>query len=103
MYYVVKRMTTVTALLGAVNAFVTAIYFLSFSNSDMDTTMKITLAFLLITATLASLFLTIALRKLCEALELNFENDAENFRELRKKVEKLEENAEITKNILNNA
>ncbi|MBR3979202.1 MAG: hypothetical protein IKJ94_06230 [Oscillospiraceae bacterium] len=102
MYYATKRLTTVSALLGAVNAFVTAMYFLSYNTSSMSPTMKITVAFLLITATLTSLILTIALRKLCDALELNFENDAENMREIRQKIEKLEENAEITHKILNN-
>lgn len=103
MYYAAKRLTTVTALLSAVNIFVTAMYFLSFNNSDMNFTLKINIAFLMVTASLMSLFLTLALRKLCDALELNFEKDAENMRELRKKIEVLEENAEITQKILNNA
>ncbi len=95
MYYATKRMTTVTALLGAVNAFVTAMFFLSYKNSGMDITMKLTIAFLLITATLASLFLTIALRRLCDALELNFEREAEDTREIRKKIAKLEESVGV--------
>lgn len=99
MYYATKRLTTVTALLGAVNAFVTAMFFLSYNTSTMSSTMKITVAFLLITATLTSLFLTIALRGLCDALELNFEKDAENEREMRKRIEYLEENAEMKQKI----
>lgn len=99
MYYATKRLTTVTALLGAVNAFVTAMYFLSYNTTTMSSTMKITVAFLLITATLTSLFLTIALRGLCDALELNFEKDAENDREMRKRIEYLEENAEMKQKI----
>lgn len=103
MYYAAKRLTTVTALLSAVNIFVTAMYFLSFSGSEMSFTLKINIAFLLVTASLMSLFLTLGLRKLCDALELNFEKDAENMRELRKKIEVLEENAEIMKKTINNA
>lgn len=99
MYYATKRLTTVTALLGAINAFVTAMFFLSYNTSAMSSTMKITVAFLLITATLTSLFLTIALRGLCDALELNFEKDAENEREMRKRIEYLEENAEMKQKI----
>lgn len=99
MYYATKRLTTVTALLGAVNAFVTAMFFLSYNTSTMSSTMKITVAFLLITATLTSLFLTIALRGLCDALELNFEKDAENDCEMRKRIEYLEENAEMKQKI----
>ncbi len=91
MYYATKRLTTVTALLGAVNAFCTFLYFLSFPTSGLSITMKITIGFLLITATVGSLILTIALRGLCDALELNFEKESDDVRELRKKIEVLEE------------
>ena len=91
MYNTAKRLTAVTTLLGAVNAFATALYFLSFPDSDMSFAMKITIAFLLITATLTSLILTIALRGLCETLELDFERDAEEKRSLEKRIKFLEE------------
>ena len=91
MYYTTKRLTTVTALLGAVNAFCTFLYFLSFPVSSFSMAMKITIGFLLITATTASLFLTIALRGLCDTLELSFENEADNIQELRQRIKLLEE------------
>ena len=91
MYYATKRLTTVTALLGTVNAFCTGLYFLSFPTSNMNMTMKITIGFLLLTATVGSLILTIALRGLCDALELNFEKEADDIQEMRKKVKQLEE------------
>ncbi len=91
MYHAIKRLTTVTALLGAINALVTALYFLSFPTSNLSYTMKITLSFLLITATLTTLILTIALRRLCESLEMNFEREALRDSEVLKRIHILEE------------
>ena len=91
MYNYAKRLTTVTSLLGFINAFVVLMSAFFFPNSGLDLATVIMISIYLVTSSAILILLTVALRNLCDALDLNFVKDAENTRELQERVHILEE------------
>ena len=91
MYHHVKRLTTILSVVCFGHIFVTLMFAFYFPNSGLDmSTIIIFSVYLALTATILSV-LTFALRSLCDALELNFEKDADNVREIKKRLHILEE------------
>ena len=91
MYNFTKRLTTVTSLLSFINTFISLLFFFYFPNSGLDFSTIIMCTFFLLSSCSTLVVLTIALRGLCDALDLNFVKDADNIREIKQRIHILEE------------
>ena len=91
MYASVKKLYIVCGILTAVNIFTTILCLLAIPGFNLSFAFEFTVGTLLVTASLISLFLTIALRNLYDLLELDYENTASKLRELDKRVRQIEE------------
>ena len=90
MYHATKRLTTILSILCFGHIFVTIMFAFYFPGSGLDTsTIIIFSTYLVLNAVIFSI-LTYGLRTLCDALELNFEKDSENVREIKKHIQILE-------------
>ena len=92
MYHTTKRLTTILSILSFGHIFITIMFAFYFPGSGLDTsTIIIFSTYLDLTASILAT-LIFALRRLCDTLELNFEKDAENVREIKKRIQVLEAN-----------
>ncbi len=90
MYNHIKRLTTILSIMSFGHIFITLMFAFYFPGSGLDTsTIIIFSVYLVLTAAILAI-LTFALRGLCDALELNFEKDANNVREIKNRIHILE-------------
>lgn len=90
MYSTARGLSVISIILSVVNALATAMFFFYFSAEELGFAMTFTCSMYLITSTVVSLFLSIALRSLCK--DLNFESEAKatQAHQLSKRIKELE-------------
>lgn len=91
MYASVKKLSLVCGILTAVNIAMTILFIFAIPGFNLSFAFEFTVGTLLVSVTLISLFLTIALHNLCDILELDYESTAGKLSELEKKVRQMEE------------
>lgn len=91
MYGYTKRLTLYCGILTAFNILSTIMFFLFLANSELKFSLIFTAAIFLVTVSAFTLFMTIGIHRLCEILEMDYEDNIKRFHELSKKLAQLEE------------
>ena len=91
MYATVKRMASISAILCVLNIFAIIIFIMGANALEIPNySLKLGMLIYLFSSALISLLLTLALRSLCQSLELDTEGHTRKEREITEKIKDIE-------------
>ena len=91
MYGYTKRFTILCGIFTAFNILATAMLFLFLANAKLQFNLIFTIGILVVANAAFTLFMTMGIHRLCETLEMDYEDNVRRFHDMSKKIAELED------------
>lgn len=91
MYSYTKRFSLFCGIFTAFTILATAMLFLFLANAGLNFNLIFTIGIFIVAVSGFNLFMTLGIHRLCEVLEMEYEDNVRRFHNLNKKIMELEE------------